>query len=164
MPVLRKILGGFEGEGYGIYLVRMGRETMRATAGPCLLTFITLHLFCYLGIYLWEGKVGEWLNGRGGEYYYLLNFNSYGEGLVTLFNLMVVNDWNQIAKVFTAVSKVRPRSRVGVARPEQPHTILTTSTPIFSGIDYVYFLYRVSADRKRSYGERCPGFFCVGVH
>ncbi|GMH82370.1 hypothetical protein TrVE_jg6668 [Triparma verrucosa] len=103
--MLQKILSCFDENAYLMYVLRVGRETLRATAGPCLLNFMTLHLFNYVGIYLWASKVGDWLNGRGGEYYYLLNFNSYGEGLVTLFNLMVVNDWNQIAKVFTAISK-----------------------------------------------------------
>ena len=34
----------------------------------------------------------------------MLSFNSYAEGLVTLFNLMVVNDWNMICLVFTSPS------------------------------------------------------------
>ena len=32
--------------------------------------------------------------------YYLNNFNSYPEGLLTIFNVLVINDWHQIAKVF----------------------------------------------------------------
>ena len=32
--------------------------------------------------------------------YYLNNFNSYTEGLVTMFNVLVVNDWHAVAEVF----------------------------------------------------------------
>ena len=33
-------------------------------------------------------------------FYYLNNFNSYTEGLITMFNVAVVNDWHAIAEVF----------------------------------------------------------------
>ena len=37
--------------------------------------------------------------------YYLNNFNSYTEGLVTIFNVLVVNDWHAIAEVFLYANK-----------------------------------------------------------
>ena len=32
--------------------------------------------------------------------YYLNNFNTYAKGLVTMFNIFIVNDWHAIAEVF----------------------------------------------------------------
>lgn len=74
-----------------------------ALIGPVLLVFTTVHVFVYIGMLLWGGQVdaeelstSEYLQA----YYSLNNFNSYPEGLVTVFNVMVVNDWHEIARVF----------------------------------------------------------------
>jgi hypothetical protein len=39
-----------------------------------------------------------------GSLYYLLNFNTYREGMLTLFMLLVVNNWNQISAQFVRVT------------------------------------------------------------
>ena len=70
-------------------------------AGPILLILTTMHIFVYIGMALWEGTVDveEQASNENIEYlYYLNNFNSYSEGCITVFNVLVVNDWHQIAK------------------------------------------------------------------
>ena len=50
---------------------------------------------------LWEGAVDveeQALNENVEYLFFLLNFNSYNEGLISVFNVLVVNDWHQIAK------------------------------------------------------------------
>lgn len=70
-------------------------------AGPIFLVLTTMHFFVYVGIALWGGAIDPSelaQNGHVENLFYLNNFNSYAEGLVTIFNVMVVNDWPQIAK------------------------------------------------------------------
>lgn len=70
-------------------------------AGPVILMLTAMHVFVYIGMALWEGTVDveEQESNENVEYlYYLNNFNSYREGCITVFNVLVVNDWHQIAK------------------------------------------------------------------
>ena len=70
-------------------------------AGPILLILTAMHIFVYIGMALWEGTVDveEQASNENIEYlYYLNNFNSYAEGCITVFNVLVVNDWHQISK------------------------------------------------------------------
>jgi len=72
-------------------------------AGPIFLILTAMHIFVYVGMALWEGAVDveEQASNENVQYlYYLNNFNSYGEGCITVFNVLVVNDWHQIANVF----------------------------------------------------------------
>jgi hypothetical protein len=68
-----------------------------------LLTHI--NIFVYIGMALWHGKV---IVGQSPEnvpqYYDLNNFNSYVSGVLTVCNILIVNDWNAIAKVFIGIS------------------------------------------------------------
>jgi hypothetical protein len=48
-------------------------------------------------------------NARFFSLYYLNNFNSYTEGLVTVFNIMVSNDCHEIAKVFLYADRLSHR-------------------------------------------------------
>lgn len=78
-------------------------HVLPALAGPVLLVFTTVHVFVYIGMLLWGGQID--VAGLSGSeylqsYYALNNFNTYSEGLVTVFNVMVVNDWHEIARVF----------------------------------------------------------------
>ncbi len=69
--------------------------------GPIVLILTAMHVFVYIGMALWEGTVDveEQAANENVEYlYYLNNFNSYREGCITVFNVLVVNDWHQIAK------------------------------------------------------------------
>ena len=70
-------------------------------AGPIALILTTLHVFVHVGMTLWEGTIDvkdHESNGNIEYLYYLNNFNSYREGFITVFNVLVVNDWHEIAK------------------------------------------------------------------
>ena len=82
-------------------VVRRSSDVLPALAGPVILVVTTLHIFVYLGMALWGGAVE--VGQHFGEITYLYdlnNFNSYAEGLVTMFQVLVVNDWHAIAEVF----------------------------------------------------------------
>eukprot|EP00520_Triparma_pacifica_P006908 CAMPEP_0118638066 /NCGR_PEP_ID=MMETSP0785-20121206/3484_1 /TAXON_ID=91992 /ORGANISM="Bolidomonas pacifica, Strain CCMP 1866" /LENGTH=441 /DNA_ID=CAMNT_0006529287 /DNA_START=471 /DNA_END=1792 /DNA_ORIENTATION=+ len=75
---------------------------IRSLGGPIIMLLTALHIFNYVGMFSWFEQVGPWIEDEVGteHLYYLNSFNSYLEGLVTLFNLLVVNDWHQIAKLY----------------------------------------------------------------
>ena len=83
-------------------VVRRSTDVLPALIGPIVLLITTLHAFAYSGIALWGGSIHV---GSYGEnitpHYDLNNFNSYQKGLVTMFQIIVVNDWHAIAEVFT---------------------------------------------------------------
>lgn len=84
-------------------VVRRSADVIPAMAGPILLVMTIVHTFVLLGIALWGGAIDPAklaLNKALTPLYYLNNFNSYPEGLVTIFNVLVVNDWYAIAAVF----------------------------------------------------------------
>jgi hypothetical protein len=74
-------------------------------AGPILLVLLAIiHVFMYLGIMgLWGGAVDVDVlatNSNITSLHYFNNYNSYTEGLVTAFIMVVINDWHAIAEVF----------------------------------------------------------------
>lgn len=81
-------------------VVRRSSDVLPALLGPIILIATMLHVFVYIGIALWGGaiEVGKLKNIT--PLYDLNNFNSYMEGLVTMFQVLVVNDWHAIAEVF----------------------------------------------------------------
>ena len=85
-------------------VVERSIDVLPALAGPVFLVFTTIHVFVNIGIGLWGGRIDveELTNNNQNlqPLYCLNNFNSYTEGLVTIFNVLVVNDWHEIAKVF----------------------------------------------------------------
>lgn len=84
-------------------VVERSVDVLPALEGPVLLVLTTVHVFVCIGMLLWGGHIdaGELIASEYLEPFFSLNnFNSYSEGLVTIFNVMVVNDWHQIAQVF----------------------------------------------------------------
>lgn len=84
-------------------VVRRSADVLPAMAGPLVLVLSIIHVFVYVGMALWCGAIDESKfleNPNVTPLYYLNNFNSYTRGLVTMFNIMVVNDWHSIAAVF----------------------------------------------------------------
>lgn len=84
-------------------VVERSVNVLPALAGPVYLVLTTIHIFVCIGMALWGDAVdmdelSE--NEEIADLYYLNNFNSYTEGLVTIFNVMVVNDWHEVANVF----------------------------------------------------------------
>lgn len=82
-------------------IVRRTSDVIPALGGPVILVISTVHIFVYLGMALWGGAVEVGAQeGEIEELYDLNNFNSYHEGAVTMFQVLVVNDWHAIAEVF----------------------------------------------------------------
>jgi two pore calcium channel protein len=84
-------------------VVRRSTDVLPAMAGPLVLVLSIVHIFVYFGIIIWGNAIDvEALmeNDDLVPLYCLNNFNSYVEGLVTMFNIMVVNDWHAIAAVY----------------------------------------------------------------
>jgi hypothetical protein len=93
---------------FGIFrdVVRRSGDVFPALAGPLALVMSTVHLFTYFGMALWGGAITIGSYGDNIEPFYdLNNFNTYTEGLVTMFQVLVVNDWHAIAKVFLYATK-----------------------------------------------------------
>ncbi len=87
-------------------VVRRSGDVFPALTGPLALVLSSVHLFTYLGMALWGGAiiVGDYEDEIEPLYDYN-NFNSYTEGLVTMFQVLVVNDWHAIALVFLYASR-----------------------------------------------------------
>lgn len=84
-------------------IVERSMRVFPVLSGPLIIVLTTIHVFTVIGMMLWGGAVevdDMAQNDDLLEYYYLLNFNSYIDGLVTVFNILVLNDWIEIAKVF----------------------------------------------------------------
>ena len=84
-------------------VVRRSSEVFPVMTGPIVLVLTSLHMFVYVGMHLWGGAIDGTVlvgNTQIAPLYYFNNFNSYSKGLVTMFNVFVVNDWHAIAKVF----------------------------------------------------------------
>jgi hypothetical protein len=86
---------------WGREVLQRSISVLPAMTGPILLVLTTMHIFVCIGMILWQGTVDpiEMAQNENVEYlFWNNNFNSYTEGLVTILNVMVINDWHQIAK------------------------------------------------------------------
>jgi Ion transport protein len=84
-------------------VVRRSSDVLPAMAGPLVLLLSVIHEFVFVGMMIWSGAIDvETLaeNDKLTPLYCLNNFNSYTEGLVTVFNVFIVNDWHAIAEVY----------------------------------------------------------------
>mmetsp|Transcript_21064 Transcript_21064/g.51838 ORF Transcript_21064/g.51838 Transcript_21064/m.51838 type:complete len:1143 (-) Transcript_21064:54-3482(-) len=84
-------------------IVRRSADVFPALRGPVFLVVTVLHTFVYIGMILWGGAIDVEILAKNAQItplYYLNNFNSYAKGLVTMFNVFIVNDWHAIAEVF----------------------------------------------------------------
>ena len=80
--------------------MKRSSEVIPALLGPILLIISAMHIFTYLGMAIWGGKVVCGTNPDLTPYYDMNNFNTYLSGVITLFQVLVVNDWHAIALVF----------------------------------------------------------------
>ena len=80
--------------------MKRSSEVIPALLGPILLIVSAVHIFTYLGIAIWGGKVVCGANPDLTPFYDLNNFNTYLSGAITLFQVLVINDWHAIALVF----------------------------------------------------------------
>jgi len=76
-------------------------DVLPALVGPIALVITSLHIYTYSGMAIWGGAV---TTGKHSDdlapLYDLNNFNEYPSGLLTMFNIFVVNDWHVIASVY----------------------------------------------------------------
>ena len=73
--------------------------------GQVAVIFLMTHGAAWVGMLLWGGEISRDNDPWGGTepYYWLLNFNTYIESVVTLFILVVVNNWNLISEGYFAL-------------------------------------------------------------
>lgn len=69
-------------------------KLLPAFIGQATVVFTMMHVFCYVGMYIFGGRITPadpmWAERDfAANLYYLLNFNTYKEGMVTLFMLLV---------------------------------------------------------------------------
>jgi two pore calcium channel protein len=65
-------------------------------ATMCLTMYTVFFVYANIGMLLWSAKittVSKQVNYSTPPLYYLMNFNDFGASLVTLFHIMVVNNW-----------------------------------------------------------------------
>ena len=62
------------------------------------------YVYAQLGIVIFGGRIRTDVAGQPNVEYALNNFNDFGSALVTLFELLVVNNWNVIMDQAVAVS------------------------------------------------------------
>ena len=86
-------------------VVRRSSEVVPALLGPIALVMTMLHIFVYIGMAFWGGAIEVGVLDQITPLYDLNNFNSYLEGMVTMFQVLVVNDWHAIAEVFLYASR-----------------------------------------------------------
>lgn len=82
-------------------LVHRSSEVLYSLVGPFFLVITTLHIFVYTGMCLWGGSV----QSDASHMYDLNTFNSYQEGIVTMFQVLVVDDWPILAETFLFASR-----------------------------------------------------------
>lgn len=92
-----------------LYLVAMVARLVPVYRQLGLLLFLVYYIFATIGLQIFGGRIYE-INPKlvGRDFatagYWALNFNDFPSGLVTLFVLMVVNNWFVVADGFMAVT------------------------------------------------------------
>lgn len=84
-------------------IMKRSGKVLPAFIGPLILVASTVHIFCYIGMGLWGGLIKVGTIKDIAPFYDHNNFNTYHGGLLTMFQVLVVNDWNQVAKVFLSI-------------------------------------------------------------
>ena len=80
-------------------------KVLPSIKGQVAVIFLLVHGAAWVGMLLWGGSISRdhdpW---EGTEpFYWLLNFNAYYESMVTLFVLIVVNNWNLVSEGYFAL-------------------------------------------------------------
>jgi len=87
-------------------IVKRSGEVLPAIVGPLALVLTSLHIYTYSGMLIWGGAVTVGIhNDTITPLYDLNNFNDYPSGLLTMFNIFVVNDWQSIAGVYLTADR-----------------------------------------------------------
>ena len=87
-------------------------ETFKKFASPMIHMLFTMYtvasFFCVLGMLVFRSgltvpKMADLVGGDAPFLYYLENFNDFYSGMVTLFCVMIENNWNNTTDMFTDV-------------------------------------------------------------
>jgi len=85
-------------------VVKRTGEVIPALMGPVILVYSAVHVYTYIGMMIFGGKITVGETEDITPLYDLNNFNSYVEGVVTMYQVLVINDWYAIAEVYLGVS------------------------------------------------------------
>ena len=97
---------------YEIRVTRIIVETIRNLLKPmlnlCGVLFVIFYIFAVFGMFLFGGKITKnnkkiQDNSSIPDNYHLLNFNDFPSAIMTMFPLMVVNNWMVIVDMYVSV-------------------------------------------------------------
>ncbi len=63
-----------------------------------------MHCIVHVGIALWGNLITVGSTQGIEPFYDVQNFNSFSSGMLTVFNIVIGNDWNAIVAVFLTIS------------------------------------------------------------
>ena len=66
--------------------------------------FIVFFIYTQLGMAIFGGKINIYSTRDDDAVpglYYLLNFNSFGSGMITMYHMMIVNNWYETVKMYS---------------------------------------------------------------
>ena len=87
-------------------IIKRSDEVLPAIVGPLALVLSSMHVYTYSGMAIWGGAVSVGMHSDMiAPLYDLMNFNNYLSGLLTMFNIFVVNDWQAIAGVYLTADR-----------------------------------------------------------
>jgi hypothetical protein len=99
-----RAIGMLQGMRFSVWfreVLQRSLHVLPLLSGPLFLVLSTIHVFVCIGMAIWGGAINVEelaVNENVEPLFYLNNMNSYAEGCITIFNVLVVNDWHQIAK------------------------------------------------------------------
>ncbi|KAF0852840.1 mitochondrial two pore calcium channel protein 1 [Andalucia godoyi] len=107
-----RLLGNFSGTSRVLFTIK---DIVPVLAPFLLLELCVMYSVAQIGILLFNGKIdrddGDLVRSDYGKAaYFQLSFNTIGEAYVTLFALLMINNWNVVATGFVAVTS--PWSRL----------------------------------------------------
>ena len=90
--------------------MRLLFSSLQAMTGPFISAmislFIVFFIYVQIGMIIFGGRINIYstaIDDSVPGLYYLLNFNSFGAGMITLYHIMIVNNWFVTVKMYTNV-------------------------------------------------------------
>ena len=75
--------------------------------GKLLFLYLLFMVYCEAGSYMYGGKITKKTAMEAdpnlAAYYWLMNFNDFPSGMVTLFQIMIVNNWFVTTNMYIAI-------------------------------------------------------------
>lgn len=92
-----------------IQSIRLVLETTKMISRPIMGKFLWIYLVFYIytqiGCLLFGGKLTmeTYVESGAPQFYYTMNFNDFGAGMIVLFHQMVVNNWFVTVDMYTSI-------------------------------------------------------------